>query len=189
MASTIIDPLAQSFIIDGANFPNGVFLSSISLFFRTKPSTNIPIQLYILPTINGYPTGTSLDHSVVYLTADKVNVSETPHVKDTSTRTNFKFEFPVYINPNQLYAFCLQSSSSEYTVWTAQQGDNALLSTSKAEYTDTNPSQPTKIVTTPYVGDVFESQNSITWTADQTKDIMFVINRCKFNTTYTPTIL
>ena len=188
MASTIIDPLAQSFIIDGANFPNGVFLSSISLFFRTKPTTNIPIQLYILPTINGYPTGTSLDHSIVYLTSDKVNVSETPHVKNAATATKFTFDFPVYINPNQLYAFCLTSSSSEYNLWCAKQGDTALLSTSKANYTDVNPTSATKITTTPYVGDIFESQNSITWTADQTQDLMFVMYRCKFVTSYNPVV-
>ena len=45
MAITILDPLAQSFIIDGASYPYGVFLSSIRLFFKTKPTVQIPIHL------------------------------------------------------------------------------------------------------------------------------------------------
>jgi hypothetical protein len=183
MTTTIIDPVAQTFIIDSANYPNGAFLSSICLFFRSKPSTNIPIQLSILPTLNGYPTGSSLDYSVVSLPATSVNVSETPHYKDETTWTKFTFSSPVYINPDVLYAFIIQSASSDYTLWMSQQNDTALLSTSKSLPTDPNPTSPTKISKSPYVGDLFESQNALTWTADLLKDLMFVINRCKFTTT------
>jgi hypothetical protein len=55
-------------------------------------------------------------------------------------------------------------------------------STAKALPTDTNPSNPTKIGDLPHVGALFESQNSITWTTDQTKDLMFVMDRCVFAT-------
>lgn len=185
MTTTIIDPVAQTFIIDGANYPNGTFLSSICLFFRTKPSTNIPVQLSVIPTLNGYPSGTSLDYSVVSLPATSVNVSENPHHKSDTSWTKFTFSSPVYINPNVLYAFIVQSASSDYTLWMAQQNDTALLSTSKNLPTDVNPTVATKITKSPYVGDLFESQNALTWTADLTKDLMFVINRCKFSTTST----
>jgi hypothetical protein len=107
---------------------------------------------------------------------------------DSNTYTNFAFSSPVYINPDQLYALVVQSSSSDYTLWSSQQGDTALLSTSKALPTDPNPTTATKIVTTPYVGDLFESQNGLTWTADLLKDLMFVINRCKFTTNTTPSM-
>jgi hypothetical protein len=188
MATNIIDPIAQTFIIDEQNFPNGLFLSSISLFFKSKPSTNIPIRLSIVSTLNGYPTGQTLDYSVVTLYAENVNVSAAPHYKNPNSATKFTFDSPVYINPGVLYAFVLQTSSESYELWSAQQNDSALLSTSKPEYTDPDPSSPTKIVTTPYVGDLFESQNSLTWTASQTKDLMFIINRCKFNINTAPTL-
>ena len=188
MATTIIDPIAQTFIIDEQNFPNGLFLSSISLFFKSKPSTNIPVRLSIVSTLNGYPTNQTLDFSVVTLNTENVNVSATPHYKDPNSATKFTFDSPVYINPGVLYAFVVQSSSSDYNLWIAQQNDSALLSTSKPEYTDPDPANPTKIVTTPYVGDLFESQNSLTWTASQTKDLMFIINRCKFNINTSPTL-
>lgn len=188
MSSSTIDPVAQTFIIDGQNFPSGAFLSSVNLFFRAKPSTNIPVRICILPTLNGYPTGQPLNYSIVSLPATDVNVSESPHYLNSNTYTNFAFSSPVYINPDQLYALVVQSSSSDYKLWCAQQGDRALLSTSKPLPTDPNPTTATKIVTTPYVGDLFESQNGITWTPDLLKDLMFVINRCKFTTNTSPSM-
>ncbi len=181
-------PSAQTFIIDGQNFPSGAFLSSVNLFFRAKPSTNIPVRICILPTLNGYPTGQPLNYSIVSLPVTSVNVSETPHYLNSNTYTNFAFSSPVYINPDQLYALVVQSSSDDYTLWCSQQGDFALLSTSKALPTDSNPSRATKIVTTPYVGDLFESQNGLTWTANLLKDLMFTINRCKFDTNTSPSM-
>lgn len=192
MSTTIIDPVAQTFIVDGQNYPNGTFLSSISLFFRTKPTNNVPVQLSILPTLNGYPTGTSLDYSVVTLSSAEVvagtTATENPHYKNPSSWTKFNFSVPVYISPDTLYAIVVQSSSSDYTLWTAAQNDTALLSTSIANYTDKPATTPTKISTSPYVGTLFESQNGQTWSADLSKDLMFVINRCKFDTTYSPVI-
>lgn len=188
MSSSTIDPVAQTFIIDGQNFPSGAFLSSVNLFFRTKPSTNIPVRVCILPTLNGFPTGQPLNYSIVSLPASEVKVSESPHYLNSNTYTNFAFSSPVYINPDQLYALVVQSSSSDYTLWCSQQGDTALLSTSKALPTDPNPTTATKIVTTPYVGDLFESQNGLTWTPDLLKDLMFVINRCKFTTNTSPSM-
>ena len=46
----------------------------------------------------------------------------------------------------------------------------------------------TKIGAAPYVGSLFESQNGITWTAEQSKDLMMVIDRCVFDVNATPTI-
>jgi hypothetical protein len=192
MSTTIIDPVAQTFIIDGQNYPQGAFLSSICLFFRTKPTTNIPVQLSILPTLNGYPTGSSLDYSVVSLNATDVvagtTATENPHYKNPSSWTKFTFPVPVYISPDTLYAFTVQSASGDYTLWTAAQNDTALLSTSVANYTDKPATTATKISTSPYVGTLFESQNGQTWSADLSKDLMFVINRCKFDTSYSPVV-
>lgn len=190
--STIIDPVAQTFMIESGKFPNGAFISSINLFFSAKPSvvasnSTPPVRIYIVPTLNGYPIGTSLNYSSVSLTAEKVNVSATPHYLDSTSYTTFTFPAPVYINPDVLYAFVVESSSSEYTLWTAAQNSLALPSTAKALPTDANPTAPTKIGAIPLVGSLFESQNAITWTADINKALMFTINRCKFSTS-SPTI-
>lgn len=188
MSTTILDPVAQTFIIDETNFPRGVFLSSIRLFFREKPTTQIPVQVSIVSTLNGYPTGKTLDYSIVTMFPNEVKVSQEPQYLDDSTYTEFTFSAPVYINSGDLYAIVIQSNSSGYKLWAAAQNDFPLASSVKATPTSPTPTALSKISKSPYVGSFFESQNGITYTADQTKDLMFTINRCVFDTTATPTI-
>jgi len=182
------DPVAQTFVIDGANYPNGVFLNDIKLFFRTKATDNTPVTLSIVGTLNGYPNGSTLDHSVVTLSPSQINISENPHYLDSTTYTQFNFDAPVYIQPNVLYAIIAKTNSSSYTLWTAANGDTAVPSSVKNLPTDQPPSTITKIGSAPYVGALFVSQNSQTWNADQNQDLMFVIDRCVFNITSTPSI-
>lgn len=188
MSTTILDPVAQTFIIDETNFPRGVFLSSVRLFFRTKPTTQIPVQISITPTLNGYPTGKILDYSNVTLFPNEVKVSEAPQYLDSGTYTEFTFSSPVYINSGDLYAIIVQSNSSGYKLWAAAQNDFPVSSSVKETPTSTTPASLSKISKSPYVGSFFESQNGITYTADQTKDLMFTINRCVFDTSANPTI-
>ena len=185
---TPYDPVAQSFIIQKDNYPNGLFIKSIKVFFYSKPTTEVPVTLSIVNTLNGYPNGQTLDHSTVVLNSSQVVTSKSPHYLDSSTYTEFVFEAPVYIQPGVLYAFILKSGSPDYQVYYAQQNSTAVPSTAKAKPSDTNPTSPTKIGASPYVGALFESQNSITWTADQTKNLMFVIDRCVFDVTKNPSI-
>jgi len=194
VASTIVtytpyDPIAQTFIIQKDNYPNGVFINSVKLFFATKPTTsNVPITLSVVGTLNGYPNGQTLDYSKVSLNSNQVVTSSSPHFLDSTTYTEFMFDAPIYIQPGILYAIMVHSSSPEYTLYYAQQNQFAIPSSARALPTDTLPTNPTKIGAAPYVGALFESQNSITWTADQTKDLMFVIDRCVFDITKTPSI-
>jgi hypothetical protein len=177
------DPVAQTFIVSKDNYPNGIFLYSIKLFFYSKPSTNIPVKISVVPTINGYPGGSTLDYSTVMLLPNQVNTSSTPHYLDPNAYTEFVFDAPIYIQSGVLYAFIVNSASKDYVLYYGQQNQIAVPSTAKAKVSDANPSNPTKIGAAPYVGALFESQNGITWSADQTKDLMFVIDKCVFSTT------
>lgn len=188
MSTTILDPVAQTFIIDETNFPRGVFLSSIRLFFRGKPTAQIPVQVSIVSTLNGYPTGKTLDYSIVTKYPNEVNVSETPQYLDSTTYTEFTFDAPIYINSGDLYAIIVQSNSSGYKLWAAAQNDFPVSSSVKETPTSGTPTSLSKIAKSPYVGSFFESQNGITYTADQTKDLMFTINRCVFDTSVSPTL-
>lgn len=188
MAITVLDPVAQTFIIDKESYPEGAFISSIRLFFRAKPSNNIPVKLSIVGTTNGVPTGSPLDYSQVTLFPGSVNVSESPQYVTASTYTTFTFPVPVYVRPDTMYAMIIQSNTSGYKLWTAAQNDIPLASSVKELSTDPTPTSLTKISKSPYVGSFFESQNGITYTADQTKDLMFVINRCKFTTSVNPNL-
>jgi len=187
MAITLLDPIAQTFIVDKDSFPQGTFLSSVDLFFRTKPSNNTPVKLCIVGTTNGIPTGSPLDYSQVIVYPINVNVSENPQYLDSTTYTRFRFEVPVYIRPDTLYALVIQSNTSDYKLWSAAQNDLPVASSVKELPTDPTPTALSKIAKSPYVGSFFESQNGITYSPDQTKDLMFVINRCSF-TSATPSI-
>ena len=184
------DPVAQTFIIDSLNFPNGAFLSSVKLFFASKPATtdSSPVTLSIVGTLNGYPSGSTLDHSIVTVPAYQIKVSENPQYLDSTSYTEFVFNSPVYIQPSTLYAMIVKSPSNEYNLWTASNGDTALPSSVKNLPTDPYPSSITKISTAPYIGGLFISQNSQTWTADQNQSLMFTIERAKFDITKTPSI-
>jgi len=186
---TPYDPVAQSFIVYKDKYPNGLFLRSIKVFFLQKPTdTSIPVKLSIVNTINGYPSGDTLDYSVVTLKASQVNTSVAPQYLDPTAYTEFVFSAPVYIQPEVLYAFIVHSSSNEYVLWSCSGGDPAKPSSVKNLPTDPAPTTVSKISGAPYVGGLFLSQNSQTWTADQNQSLMFVADRCKFNINASPTI-
>ena len=182
------DPLAQTFMIQKDNYPNGMFINSVKLFFAGKPTTQTPVQISLVGTDNGYPNGKTLPHSRVVKYPDEVNVSTTPHYLNANTYTTFTFDSPIYLQPGSLYAMIVESASSDYTLYYAQQNQNAIISTSKKLPTDANPTSPSKIGQLPYIGALFESQNALTWSADLTKNLMIVIDKCVFDNTSSPTV-
>jgi hypothetical protein len=179
------DPVAQSFLFQKDNYPNGLFLESISLFFQSKPTqTNDPITLYIVGTQNGYPHGETLDYSIVTLYPNDIKVispTENLHYLNPDAATVFKFPAPVYIQSGLLYAFIIRSPSLEYNLYIAAKDKQIISSTAKTNYTDANPTGVQKLGIAPYVGGLFESQNAITWVADPAKSLMMDIKRCKFD--------
>lgn len=163
-----IDPLAQSFLVDGTRYPNGIFLKSADLFFKTKDA-NLPVQIEIRPSVNGYPHSSKvIPFSTVIKDAGDVNTSESPDPSSSSTYTTFTFDSYVYLAPGE-YHLVVRSNSDDYEVWIAEMGQNQIGTT-------------TRITEQPYAGVLFKSQNASTWTADQSKDLTFRLNRCVFST-------
>lgn len=170
------DPLAQTFEINPQLYPNGIFLSSIDVFFARKPSndTNIPVQAELRPTLNGFPDinrihagGTCILHP------NQVNVSDFPAANEPATATRFTFEYPVYLEPGE-HSFVIRSTTEEYEVYVAEIGQNLLNSTQR-------------VTEQPYVGVFFMSSNASTWLPRPEMDMMMVMNKCEFpvNQTYT----
>jgi len=183
------DPVAQTFMIDKQNYPNGCFLKSVKLFFKSKSTFwKGPVTLSIVNTLNGYPTGSTLDYSISSVPTSKINVSDQPHYLDSTTWTEFAFDAPVYVQAGVLYAFVIRAQTNEYEVWGVTLGDDAVKSTTKNLPTDPTPSETTMISTAPYIGSLFLSQNALTWTTDLNSCLMFVLDRCVFSTTATPNI-
>jgi hypothetical protein len=153
------DPLAQTFLVqqDG-----GAFLSSVDLHFRTR-DTKIPVRIEIREVVNGYPGSTILPFSVVEKKAAEVNIST-----DGSIVTNFKFTSPVFVQNGIEYALVILSDSNQYNVWISETDTIDVLS-------------GFRISSQPYNGVLFKSQNASAWTADQTQDLKFTINRASFS--------
>jgi len=163
------DPLAQTFLIAPAQYPQGIFIDKLRVCFKTKHDT-APVTLQLRPTVNGYPSSTIVyPYGSVTLTPDKVKISDSPDLDDATKYTEFVFDAPVYMIPGE-HSFVLLSNSNGYEAYVAEVGKLDLVS-------------GLQISEQPYGGSFFQSQNGSTWTADQNIDIMFRIFRKVFSTT------
>jgi hypothetical protein len=160
------DPLAQSFWVEPSNYPQGMFVSSVDLFFANKDPVQ-PVHVEIRPTVNGYPDSNFVvPGSKASKQSAEVKLSEAPSVNNPATKTTFYFSDPVYLPPGE-YALVIHSLSVDYEVFVSELGEKII---------GTN-----NIVSEqPYVGSIFKSQNATTWDATQLEDLMFQINKCRF---------
>jgi hypothetical protein len=163
------DPLAQTFLIAPAQYPQGIFIDRLRVCFKTKHDT-APVTLQLRPTVNGYPSSTVVyPYGSVTLNPDKVNVTDSPDLDDPTKYTDFVFDAPIYMIPGE-HSFVLLSNSNGYEAYVAEVGKLDLVS-------------GLQISEQPYGGSFFQSQNGSTWTADQNLDMMFRIYRKVFSTT------
>ena len=162
-----IDPLAQTFFVEARDFPNGIFLDSVDLWF-TKKDNLLPCSVEIRPVVNGYPSSTEII-PFAFVSKNSFNITASTTFS-VSNNTNFKFPAPVYLPPGH-YAMVIRGNSKNYIVYSASLGEFKL-------------DQPdVRVTDQPYIGSMFKSQNAATWTAEQDKDVTFRLNRCKFSTT------
>jgi len=154
------DPLAQSFFVDKST---GVFITKVGIYFKSKDDT-VPVQCQIRPLTNGTPDSNIIvPGAVKFISPSAVTVSD-----DASSVTYFEFDEPIFLNGRTDYAIVLLADSIDYKVFIAETEQFELNSTEK------------KISKQPTLGSLFKSQNSKTWNASQTQDLMFEIHRCKF---------
>ena len=166
------DPLAQSFTVDRVEHPNGLFITQASVYVATKDAV-VPIRCEIVTVENGYPTQTILPGAVKALLPAEVNIpADTGDLESVrAAPTVFTFDEPVFLAPGQQYAIVLKAESTSYNVYVAKTYD-FLLGTTSA-----------RVNRQPTLGSLFQSQNSSTWTADQTRDMMFKLHKAEFATT------
>lgn len=154
------DPLAQSFMI--GEIEEGIFATSVDLYFQKK-SNNVPVQMYVVTTDNGYPSQEIIPGSEITLMPEDVNIDS----EKATAATNFRFDSPIYLSPGVEYAIVVLSNDDNYRMWLSDIG--------KVDVTTDK-----MIVKNPYTGVMFKSQNASTWTADQNKDFKFKLNRANF---------
>lgn len=161
------DYVGQTFLIDGQTYPNGMYISSISIFLA-KQGANSPITMEIRPLVNGLPGDTipigkctnSSPFARTFLWKASVNAV------DQLSKMDFVFDFPVYLSPGY-YCFTLKTNSSEHSVFIAENGKGNIDSGT--------------IVTNPYLGDYIYSGQGESWVVDPTKDLCFIINQAVFD--------
>ena len=172
------DPLAQSFNVprerkkaDGtAVSSDGIFITGGEIYARTKDD-EIPLTIQIRTMQNGTPTTTIVPFGEVDIDPADITLSD-----DGSIGSKFTFKSPVYLQSDYEYAFVLYAPSDGYNVFITRMGEVDLL-TQKL-----NDKQPT-------LGSLFKSQNASTWTPSQYEDLKFKLNKAKFVTDSSGSIL
>jgi hypothetical protein len=160
------DPVAQSFVIDKEE---GCFITSVDVFMSTKSAT-VPLRVEIRPVELGLPTGRHVPGAQKIVRAANVNVSANPNINDSNTYTRVVFDTPVYLEGFREYAVVLIAETDDYNTWTAVMTEFTVGSNSR------------RITQQPSMGSFFKSQNGTTWTPDQSRNLMFRLNRAVFTT-------
>ena len=182
------DPLAQTFTVGGNiqvksdidtdDDVNGVFLTSVDVFFAKIDSGNAPIRVEVRETQLGTPTLTTIGKPVTLRPRGSVNGAETQLIQTSDTgeiATNVRFPEPIFLAPGREYAIVLISDQSdEYEVWTAVMGD-------KTVNTQQLPDVDQVIYTKQFaLGSLFKSQNGSIWSTDQNQDLKFKLYKAEF---------
>ena len=95
---------------------------------------------------------------------------DTEGVTNSTTPTNFMFDFPVYLQNDTEYALVIETDSIDYKLWSSKLGE-------------TDISTSTVITTQPSLGSVYRSQNTESWTEDIFEDLKFTLYRAEFDIT------
>ena len=177
------DPLAQSFLVDPHKYPEGIFIDSVDLWFKTKHDntggTDIPVTVELRPNEAGVPSASQIISQVSVSSEDiklaSGGLADLPSVANTATITNFKFKRPVHLMGGAEYSVVVRSDSIDYEIWTAKIGDNQI-------GTGGETGIPAQIVDSqPHLGLMFKSQNGSTWQPEVNQDMMFRLRKCEFD--------
>lgn len=164
-----IDPLAQTFLVSAVQYPYGIFVTHLDLFFAKKGSSGLPVTVQIRETVNGFPSADGI-LTEGRVTASNINVVPegiTPSVGTESHRTRVYFDEPLYLAPNAEYAIVILANTQEYELFVSEIGKPVIGSTAIASEQALG-------------GVLFKSQNARTWSPEQTQDLMFVLHRAEF---------
>ena len=191
-STDFMNPMAQTFSIDKNQYPAGIFVDSLTLFFNGKDvsvGNRTPVTLQLRPLVNGIPsTSLIIPGSEVVLTPGRITANTSTPIANTSggfpagflgnsdtanksatdvgSRTMFKFDHPIFLSPDE-YAICVLTNSSSYKLYGFEYG---------AYHTGTSR----KITKQPYVGSFFKPSNVGNWQEVLDQGLMFQLNRCEF---------
>lgn len=161
------DPVAQTFFVSAKDHPDGVFITSVDLFFKNK-GDDLPVEVQIRPVVNGVPSSnTILPNAITVLDKEDIVVSNFPNTATASTNTRFRFASPIYLNSGYEYAIVVLTDDYGYDFYGAEKGQR-IIGTDRI------------VSMQPFLGSMFKSQQSTTWTPIQNEDMMFILNKAEF---------
>jgi len=163
MAYNLLDPLAQTFLID-----TPCIVTKVDSYFSRKDDT-LPARISIRKNLNGAPGPYVVPFSEAYLYPNSVNITSNSNVATTVT-----FSSPVFLDIGE-YSLTIGSDSKNYRVWVSELDGTDILSSKR-------------ITEQPYVGTLYQSQNASAWTPKQAEDLKFTLYRAVFNTSTTGSI-
>ncbi len=156
--------MAYSFFVPGDPKEEGVFLTSVDLYFQQKhPLYGIWVELREMDSGGGI-TRTQIPYSRVNLTPDQINVSD-----DASAKTNIKFQCPIFLYNNTQYAFVIHTVgiNDGYYYWIAKLGEK-------------NISNNQHFNARKLTGTVFTTNNNLNWDIVPDTDLKITFYRAKF---------
>ena len=172
-------PLAQTFFVSKVENPNGVFVTSVDLFFAQKDdSGGWPFYVELRGVENGVPSGIPYPGSTIYARPSDINL---PAVGDSDRAagvllapTTFTFDEPIYLTPGYEYALAMHSNSEKYRLYCSRIYEYLLGTTEKR----VNKQQGLQTL--------YLAQASDVWVPDFSVDLVATIRRAEFtpNVTY-----
>ena len=144
-------------------FGDGVFITSIDLFFETKDN-NLPVGIDIVDTQMERPSRRPLPFSGVVKNPSDINTST-----DGSTATTFTFSSPVFLDGASTYALRVNTTSTNYKLFVSELGKTVLGSTRR-------------VSEQPLTGSLFKSQNVGPMNESPFEDIKMIVRRAAFTT-------
>lgn len=198
------DPLAQTFRIPEA-YTDGIFIDSVDLCFGRKPNIwGPPVYVEIRTTVNGQPSSDFvIKHSTVEKHVGQVNIADAinnnikrswenplditaidpkvPNFISEDSYTRFKFSRPIYLKGNEEYAIVVRSDNVEYECWYASTDGSLVKNIENLIDSNQTVNRDTGTYTKQFQGVMFRSQNGRTWTENQQQDLMFRVNKCRWN--------
>jgi hypothetical protein len=184
------DPLAQTFTVGGniqvksdintEDDVNGVFLTSVDLFFASIDSGTAEVRVEVRSTLLGTPTQEVIGKPVFLKprSVDPLNGLEIELIETSDTGeipTNVKFPEPIFLAPGKEYAIVIISDKSdEYELWTAVMGENTVNTQSLPDVDSVRYSKQFAL------GSLFKSQNGSIWSTNQYQDLKFKLYKAQF---------
>lgn len=162
------DPMAQIFTVNQEDYPDGMFLHNVEIYFATKSET-LPVTLQIRPVA---PSGRPSPSVILPFSEVVKNPSDVTAVEGgRGSSTKFQFSTPVFLQPGN-YAVVLSSNTDDYSVYISENGLNDDISGGQ-------------IQSAKNLGPLYLPQNFGEIIGNISKKLSVKINRCEFSTSGT----